>query len=31
VTDQTPEDKCQALGRYGIDLVDRARQGNSIQ
>jgi ATP-dependent Clp protease ATP-binding subunit ClpB len=27
VTDQTPEDKFQALGRYGIDLVDRARQG----
>ena len=27
VTDQTPEDKFQALRRYGIDLVDRARQG----
>ena len=27
VTDQTPEDKFQALQRYGIDLVDRARQG----
>jgi ATP-dependent Clp protease ATP-binding subunit ClpB len=27
VTDQTPEDKFQALERYGIDLVDRARQG----
>ena len=26
VTDQTPEDKFQALQRYGIDLVDRARQ-----
>ena len=27
VTDQTPEDKFQALQRYGIDLVDRAAQG----
>jgi ATP-dependent Clp protease ATP-binding subunit ClpB len=27
VTDQTPEGKFQALERYGIDLVDRARQG----
>jgi len=27
VTDQTPEDKFQALQKYGIDLVDRARQG----
>ncbi len=27
VTDQTPEDKFQALERYGIDLVERARQG----
>lgn len=27
VTDQTPEDKFQALQRYGIDLTDRARQG----
>ena len=27
VTDQNPEDKFQALHRYGIDLVDRARQG----
>jgi ATP-dependent Clp protease ATP-binding subunit ClpB len=27
VTDQTPEDKFQALQRYGIDLVDRAQQG----
>ncbi len=27
VTDQTPEDKFQALDRYGIDLVERARQG----
>ena len=27
VTDQTPEDKFQALQRYGIDLVERARQG----
>ena len=27
VTDQTPEAKFQALERYGIDLVDRARQG----
>jgi len=27
VTDQTPEDKFQALERYGIDLVDRARRG----
>ncbi|HYC19607.1 MAG TPA: ATP-dependent chaperone ClpB [Candidatus Bathyarchaeia archaeon] len=27
VTDQTPEDKFQALQRYGIDMVDRARQG----
>ena len=27
VTDQTPEDKFQALERYGINLVDRARQG----
>jgi len=27
VTDQTPEAKFQALERYGIDLVERARQG----
>jgi ATP-dependent Clp protease ATP-binding subunit ClpB len=27
VTDQNPEEKFQALQRYGIDLVDRARQG----
>ncbi|GAB6166217.1 ATP-dependent chaperone ClpB [Thermostilla marina] len=27
VTDQNPEDKFQALERYGIDLVARARQG----
>ncbi len=27
VTDQSPEEKFQALERYGIDLVDRARQG----
>ena len=27
VTDQNPEDKFQALQRYGIDLVDRARLG----
>ena len=27
VTDQTPEDKYQALTRYGIDLVDRASAG----
>ena len=27
VTDQTPEEKFQALERYGIDLVERARQG----
>ncbi len=27
VTDQTPEEKFQALKRYGIDLVERARQG----
>ena len=27
VTDQNPEDKFQALARYGINLVDRARQG----
>jgi ATP-dependent Clp protease ATP-binding subunit ClpB len=27
VTDQSPEEKFQALDRYGIDLVDRARQG----
>jgi ATP-dependent Clp protease ATP-binding subunit ClpB len=27
VTDQTPEDKFQALERYGIDLVERANQG----
>lgn len=27
VTDQNPEDKFEALKRYGIDLVDRARQG----
>ena len=27
VTDQTPEDKFQALQRYGIDLVERARLG----
>jgi len=27
VTDQNPEDKFQALERYGIDLVEQARQG----
>jgi ATP-dependent Clp protease ATP-binding subunit ClpB len=27
VTDQAPEGKFQALQKYGIDLVDRARQG----
>ena len=27
VTDQHPEDKFQALQRYGIDLVERAEQG----
>lgn len=27
VTDQNPEDKFQALEKYGIDLVDRAEQG----
>jgi ATP-dependent Clp protease ATP-binding subunit ClpB len=27
VTDQTPEDKFQALAKYGIDLVERAEQG----
>jgi ATP-dependent Clp protease ATP-binding subunit ClpB len=27
VTDQTPEDKFQALTKYGIDLVARAEQG----
>ncbi len=27
VTDQNPEDKFQALERYGIDLVQRANQG----
>ncbi|NLE37792.1 MAG: AAA domain-containing protein, partial [Pirellulaceae bacterium] len=27
VVDQNPEEKFQALERYGIDLVDRARQG----
>ncbi|MBN1588742.1 MAG: AAA family ATPase, partial [Pirellulales bacterium] len=27
VTDQNPEEKFQALQRYGIDLVDRARAG----
>ncbi len=27
VTDQTPEDKFQALEKYGIDLVERAEQG----
>ena len=27
VVDQNPEEKFQALRRYGIDLVDRARQG----
>jgi ATP-dependent Clp protease ATP-binding subunit ClpB len=27
VTDQTPEDKFQALQKYGIDLVERAEQG----
>jgi ATP-dependent Clp protease ATP-binding subunit ClpB len=27
VTDQSPEAKFQALERYGIDLVERARQG----
>ncbi|MBN2579583.1 MAG: ATP-dependent chaperone ClpB [Pirellulales bacterium] len=27
VTDQNPEGKFQALQRYGIDLVERARQG----
>ena len=27
MTDQNPEEKFQALERYGIDLVERARQG----
>jgi ATP-dependent Clp protease ATP-binding subunit ClpB len=27
VTDQSPEEKFQALEKYGIDLVERARQG----
>ena len=27
VTDQTPEDKFQALSKYGIDLVDQAHAG----
>ncbi len=27
VTDQSPEDKFQALQKYGIDLVERAQQG----
>jgi len=27
VTDQSPEEKFQALERYGIDLVEKARQG----
>ncbi|MCA9239395.1 MAG: ATP-dependent chaperone ClpB, partial [Planctomycetales bacterium] len=27
VTDQTPEGKFQALEKYGIDLVERAKQG----
>ena len=27
VTDQSPEGKFQALEKYGIDLVERARQG----
>ncbi len=27
MTDQNPEDKFQALQKYGIDLVERARQG----
>jgi len=27
VTDQNPEDKYQALQRYGLDLVERAREG----
>ncbi len=27
VTDQSPEDKFQALEKYGIDLVERAEQG----
>src|SRR5690606_7590055 len=27
VTDQNPEDKYQALQKYGIDLVERASQG----
>jgi ATP-dependent Clp protease ATP-binding subunit ClpB len=27
VTDQNPEEKFQALEKYGIDLVERARQG----
>ncbi len=27
VTDQSPEDKFQALERYGIDLVEKAQQG----
>ena len=27
VTDQNPEAKFQALERYGIDLIERARQG----
>ena len=29
MTDQNPEDKFQALERYGIDLVERARQGQA--
>jgi ATP-dependent Clp protease ATP-binding subunit ClpB len=28
VTDQTPEEKFQALTRYGIDLVEQATRGN---
>ncbi len=27
VTDQNPEDKYQALAKYGIDLVEKAREG----
>src|SRR3954452_24346950 len=27
VTDQSPEDKVQALGKFGIDLTERAEQG----
>ena len=31
VTDQNPEAKFQALERYGIDLVERARRASSTQ